>query len=68
MREVLVAGAEGWGFARLFREGFLLFLGERTVLVRVFFFWCFGVSFWSVGFWRVLYVVSFGVQKGASSV
>ena len=67
MREVLVAGAEGWGFTRLFWGGFLLFLGEKMVFVRVFFFWCFGVSFWSVGFWRVLYVVSFGVQKRVSS-
>lgn len=67
MREVLVTAAEGWGFARLFSGGFLLFLGERTVFVRGFFFWCFGASFWPVGFWRVLYVVSFEVQKGASS-
>lgn len=45
MREVLVAGAEAWGFAQLFLGGFLLFLGEKTVFCEGFFFWCFGVGF-----------------------
>lgn len=55
---MLVAGAEGWGFARLFLGGLLLFLGERTV------FWS---RLWVSGVLEGSFIVSFGVQKVVSS-